>query len=494
MDSTGATAYPSLAGEVTADVAVVGGGIAGICTAWELARAGRRVVVVEADRIVAGTTGYTTAKLTAQHGMLYERLRSSLGEKTARAYAAAQTDAIEAVTATAFALDIDCDLERRPAYYYSTDPGQVDGLRAEAESAAAAGLPASFVTETPLPFPVAAAVRVDDQAQFHPRRYLLALAADLVARGGQVFERSRVTGLDQGGPCRLTTETGAVVNATDVVVATQYPIFDRAELFTRLVPRRELVVAAPVPAETDPQGMYLTSEDNTRSVRTAPLPDGQRLLIVTGEHFTPGAKDVSERWARLADWTRDMFGVRELAYRWAAQDNVTPDGVPFVGWFPGADHVLVATGFNAWGMTNGVAAGRILAALIARTGDVPWAPIFDPGRLHPVVEATTFVKANLKVAGHFIGDRLRRSHLDSPADLALGDGAVVRIGGQRCAVYRDQDGDLHTVSATCTHLGCTVAFNDAEKTWDCPCHGSRFTPDGAVLQGPATNPLAAPGH
>jgi Rieske Fe-S protein len=125
---------------------------------------------------------------------------------------------------------------------------------------------------------------------------------------------------------------------------------------------------------------------------------------------------------------------------------------------------------------------------------VPWAPIFDPGRLHPVVEAATFVKANLKVAGHFIGDRLRRSHLDTPDDLAMGAGAVMRIGGQRCAVYRDQDGDLHTVSATCTHLGCTVAFNDAEKTWDCPCHGSRFTPDGTVLQGPATDPLPAPGH
>jgi glycine/D-amino acid oxidase-like deaminating enzyme/nitrite reductase/ring-hydroxylating ferredoxin subunit len=493
MASTHPTAYPSLdrdnGADIEVDVAVIGGGIAGICTAWELIRAGRQVAIFEADRIVAGTTGYTTAKLTAQHGLIYDWLRSALGADTARLYAASQLDAIERVVAVVAQLGIDCDLEHRAAYTYVTSADKVERIRAEVDAAAAAGLPASFVTDTGLPFDVAAAIRVDDQAQFHPRRYLLALAEDLTRGGGRIFERSRVTGLTEGQPCRLTTESGVTVVAHDVVVATQYPIFDRAALFTRLAPRRELVVAAPIPVEADPAGMYLTAENNTRSVRTAPCGDGQRLLIVTGEHFTPGAKGIEARWQRLAEWTRHHFGSPVLAYRWAAQDNITTDRVPFVGRFhAGAEHVWVAAGFNAWGMTNGVMAGRLLAALL--TGkSLPWANIYDPRRVHPMVEARPFLKANIAVAGHFLGDPLRSSHFGSPDDLPAGAGAVMRIDGKRCAVYRDNSATLHVVSAACTHLGCTVAFNDAEQTWDCPCHGSRFDPDGAVLHGPATQPL-----
>jgi glycine/D-amino acid oxidase-like deaminating enzyme/nitrite reductase/ring-hydroxylating ferredoxin subunit len=491
MDSTSLTAYPPITDDVEVDVAVIGGGIAGICTAWELTRAGRQVAVVEADRIVAGTTGYTTAKLTAQHSLIYDRLRSTFNVETARRYAASQLDAIDRVAAVTTELGIDCDLERLPAYTYVTSAGQVEQIRAEVDAAIAAGLPASLVTDTALPFEVAAAIRVDDQAQFHPRRYLLALAEDLTRRGGRVFERTRITGLDEGEPCRLTTEAGAIVTAREVVVATHYPIFDRAALFTRLVPRRELVVAAPIAAADDPGGMYLTTEDNTRSVRTAPWRDGQRLLIITGEHFKPGTDGVDERWRRLAEWSLAHFNTDGLAYHWAAQDNTTADTMPYVGRFhPGAEHVWVATGFNAWGMSNGVMAGRLLAALICGE-TLPWADIYDPRRIHPTMEAGTFLKANLTVAGHFIGDRLRPSHLDSPDDLPAGAGAIMRIAGQRCAVYRDSSGDLHAVSATCTHLGCTVAFNDAEQTWDCPCHGSRFAPDGSVLHGPATEPLAS---
>jgi glycine/D-amino acid oxidase-like deaminating enzyme/nitrite reductase/ring-hydroxylating ferredoxin subunit len=491
MDSTSPTAYLPLTDDVEVDVAVIGGGIAGICTAWELARAGQQVAVIEADRIVAGTTGYTTAKLTAQHGLIYDRLRSAFDAETARGYAASQLDAIDRVAAVVAELGIDCDLERLPAYTYVTSAGQVEQIRAEVDAAQAAGLPASLVTETALPFEVAAAIRVDDQAQFHPRRYLLALADDVARRGGLIFERSRVTGLDEGEPCRLTTESGTAVTARDVVVATHYPIFDRAALFTRLVPRRELVVAAPIAAEYDPGGMYITSEENTRSVRTARYAGGQRLLITTGEHFRPGTDGVDERWRRLANWTLDHFTTDRIAYHWAAQDNITTDNLPYIGRFHRwATHVWVATGFNAWGMSNGVMAGQLLAALI-RGETLPWADIYDPRRIHPTVEAGPFLKANISVAQHFIGDRLRPSHLDSPDDLPAGTGAVMRIGGQRSAVYRDDSGDLHAVSATCTHLGCTVAFNDAEKTWDCPCHGSRFDPDGTVLHGPATSPLAA---
>jgi glycine/D-amino acid oxidase-like deaminating enzyme/nitrite reductase/ring-hydroxylating ferredoxin subunit len=489
LASTGRTSYPRLEGDVEVDVAVVGGGIAGLCTAWELVRAGRRVAVLEADRIAAGVTGYTTAKLTALHTFIYADLSSSAGPAAAELYARSQQDAIEHVVGTAAELGIDCELERLPAYTYATSAEQVEQVRTETDAAAKAGLQAEFVTEVGLPFPVAGAVRVEHQAQFHPRRYLLALAEAISGRGGRIYEHTRVFGLDEGQPCRLTTENGHTVSAADVVVATHYPVFDRATLFTRLTPYRELVVAAAIDADRDPRGMYATPEQNVRSVRTAPYHDGQRLLIVTGESFPPGAGGVAERYDRLASWTRQRFGGVQIDYRWAAQDNHTTDHLPYVGRLhPGAEHAYVAAGYGGWGMSNGVMSGKLLAALITGT-PLPWTDLYDPRRLHPLREGGRLLKAQAAVAKHFVGDRLRRSHVDSVEDLAPGAAAVVRAGGQRCAVYRDQAGALHAVSATCTHLGCLVAFNDAEQAWECPCHGSRFGIDGSVLHGPANRPL-----
>ncbi|OJF15932.1 FAD-dependent oxidoreductase [Couchioplanes caeruleus] len=489
MDSTPATAYPALAGDLDVDALVVGGGIAGLSTAWELTEAGRTVALVEADMIAAGVTGYTTAKLSVLHTLIYDKVRTSFGPDAARHYAESQHQAVERVAAVASRLGIDCDLERVPAFTYVESPSELDAIRAEADAAAGAGLPASFVTDTDLPFPVAGAVRVENQAQFHPRRYLLALAEDLTSRGGQIFERTRATGLDDGDPCRVRTELGHTITARQVVIATHYPVFDRALLFARLEPRRELVVAGAIPAELAPDSVSITPDQNTRSVRTAPYGDGRRLLIVTGEHFTPGADDVAGRWERLIAWTRERFPGTSIAYRWATQDNTTTDRVPFIGRFhPGTENVYVATGFGGWGMSTGVLTGQLLAGSL--TGEEPpWAHLYDPRRLNLAREAGSMLKLQAKVAGHFLGDRVRPSHADTTADIEPGNGAVVRVRGQHCAAYRDPDGGLHAVSARCTHLGCLVHFNAAETAWECPCHGSRFGIDGAVIQGPANRPL-----
>ncbi|WP_432585109.1 FAD-dependent oxidoreductase [Streptomyces sp. HD1123-B1] len=471
------------------EVAVVGGGIAGICTAWELARAGRRVALVEADRLAAGATGHTTAKLSALQGLAYHDIRSARGEEAARLYARSQTDAVDRVREVTAELGIDCDLEELPAVTYAEGEGSVARVRAEAGAAAAAGLDASFTTATDLPFPVAGAVEVPGQAQFHPRKYLLALVEDLIARGGLVFEHSRVVSLGEGHPCRLTTDRGARVRARDVVVTTAYPVFDRSLLFPRLEVKRELVVAAVLPADRAPHGMYLTPEDGTRSVRTAPYERGQRLLIVTGEKFTPGVGDVRRRWERLIAWTRDRFPGAEPAFRWAAQDNWTTDHVPYVGpLHPASRHAFVATGFAGWGMTGGVLTGRLLASRL--TGrPMPWERLYDPRRLHPVREAPALLRVQSTVARHFVGDRLSGDGADPVRDIPPGGGAVIRVGGRQRAVHRDERGETHTLSARCPHLGCLVRFNNAERTWECPCHGSRFAVDGTVLQGPAVRPL-----
>jgi nitrite reductase/ring-hydroxylating ferredoxin subunit len=282
------------------------------------------------------------------------------------------------------------------------------------------------------------------------------------------------------------------VRAHEVVVATHYPVFDRALLFTRLAPRRELVVAGTVDAGRAPRDMHITPEQSTRSVRSAPYRDGKRLLIVTGEHFAPGTADTEERFARLSAWAGEHFPGFTPTHRWATQDNDSTDSVPLVGpLHHGSRHTYVATGFGGWGLSGGIMAGSLLCGLI--TGRPPeWADLYDPRRLASVArEGTSFLKHQAHVARHFVGDRLTAatSGPASPEDLAPGEGAVLRVDGRQCAVHRDAQGDLHAVSARCTHLGCLVAFNRAEQTWECPCHGSRFAPDGRIVQGPAVRPL-----
>jgi glycine/D-amino acid oxidase-like deaminating enzyme/nitrite reductase/ring-hydroxylating ferredoxin subunit len=337
---------------------------------------------------------------------------------------------------------------------------------------------------------VAGAVRVTGQAQFHPRKYLLALADDLRRRGGAVYENTRVVGLGEGEPCVLTTDADVSIRADEVVIATHYPVFDRALLFTRLSPRRELVVAGTVEEGLAPRGMYITPEQSTRSVRSAPYADGKRLLIVTGEHFTPGAADVEERFARLSAWAQDRFPGLTLTHRWATQDNDSTDSVPLVGpLHAGSRHTYVATGFGGWGLSGGIMAAGLIGDLVGGR-ECEWSGLYDPRRLASVIrEGGSFLKHQAHVAQRFVGDRL--PPLTGPAleDIPRGEGAVVRTGGRQCAVHRDETGQLHAVSARCTHLGCIVAFNSAEQAWECPCHGSRFAPDGQILQGPAVRPL-----
>ena len=478
--TTPATDHPPLAGDLDADVAVVGGGIVGIVAAVLLRRAGRSVVVLERDRIGLGVTGNTTAKLTSQHGLVYADLAKRAGERIARLYGRAN----EAAIAWVADQDVDAELRRAPAYVWAADEQELTRVRAEAAAASRLGLPATFETDVPLPVESVGAVRFHDQALIHPRKLLLGLAREL----DEIYEQTHVTGLDEGDPIRLRTPSGTVT-ANAVVLSTHMPFADRGLYFARAFQHRGYALCAPIEAGASPDGMFINAASPTRSVRPAAGEDGGPLLVVGGEgHLTGSSEAGPDRWDALETWARERFPLGEIRHRWSTQDAFAPDRRPFVGPLrPGSKSVFVATGFGGWGMTGGIAAAHVLTGLVTgRPG--PWTDAFDSLRLGPLARST-FWRANAAAPRHLIADRFRAAPADRAASLEPGEGLVVRRGRQFLAVSRGRDGGLHAVSAACTHLGCVVAWNGAEESWDCPCHGSRFSPDGEVLHGPAVAPL-----
>jgi glycine/D-amino acid oxidase-like deaminating enzyme/nitrite reductase/ring-hydroxylating ferredoxin subunit len=437
--------------------------------------------------VCQGVTGHTTAKVTSLHQLIYAELASRFDEDTARIYGAANEAAIEQVAAFVAELDIDCAFERHPALTYTLDDEQVAQLETEAETAARIGLPARFVTETDLPFPVAGAVRFENQAQFHPRDYVQALVNALDGDGCAVYERSRVVDVRDGSPCRVATPNGAV-EADHVVLATHLPLLDRGLFFAKAHSTRSYAMAMRVDGAV-PEGMSINIEQPTRSLRPY-VRNGQRMLIVGGEGHKPGEDDDETRhWEALAAWAREHFPVTSIDYFWSAQDYTPVDKLPYVGKLSRrSTGIWVATGFRKWGMTWGTAAAMILADLIQGRSN-PWAATFDPNRLTPRQSATSFVTENFDVARHFVRDRLVLPGREALDALAPGEGVVVRIGIQAYAVSRDGRGAWQSLSPVCTHMGCHVRWNTAERSWDCPCHGSRYAPDGKVIHGPAVRDL-----
>lgn len=487
LGTSPATDYPAYQPEGRVlDVAVVGGGITGLTAALLLAETGATVALLEAERIAGGVTGYTTAKVTSLHGLTYASLEKTLGAEAARIYAEANEAGLAETARLVDQLGIDCAFERLPAFTYTEEADQVAKVEAEVEAARRAGLAASFTAETDLPYPVRGAVRVEDQAQFHPRRYCLALAEAIVRHGGGVFEHTRVLDVDEGSPCRVKTAHGELT-ASQVVIATQLPIVDRAGLFARAHPEQSYALTATLEGPA-PQGMYLSADSPTRSVR--PVATGGREAVLGGEGHKVGHEpDTRQRYAALERWATERFAVAEITYRWSAHDYVPADGVPYIGRAGlRSQRLHVATGFKKWGMSTAALAAVILRDRIGGRPS-PWEKLFDATRLDVKGEAKSVVMENVDVAKRFVGDRLRARSAPAAAALSPGEGAVAELDGDRVAAFRDDNGRLHTVSARCTHLGCLVAWNTAERTWDCPCHGSRFDPEGNVLQGPAVRPL-----
>ena len=479
---------------IEADVCVVGAGIAGMTTAYLLAREGKAVVVLDDGPIGGGMTGRTTAHLVNALDDRYFELERLHGERGAQLAARSHTAAIDRVEEIVNEEKIDCDFERLDGYLFTPPDESKEILEKEMDAAYRAGLVLEMVERAPVKdFDTGKALRFPRQAQFHPLKYLAGLARAMRKRGAAIFTSTHASKIEGGERARIETASGAVVTADEVVVATNTPVNDLIAIHTKQAPYLTYVIGVHVPSASVTKALLWDTPNPYHYVRiqSGPFEDGDYdVLIVGGEDHKSGqADDAGKRFAYLERWTRTRWPqASEILYRWSGEVMEPVDSLAFIGPNPmDEENVFIATGDSGNGMTHGTIAGILLTDLIMGREN-EWAKIYDPSR-KSLRALPRFASENLNVAVQY-ADLITPGEVDSAREIKQGEGAIIRRGLQKVAVYRDESGAIHERSAFCRHLGCVVDWNSLEKTWDCPCHGSRYDAYGKVINGPANSDLS----
>ncbi|NLD68882.1 MAG: FAD-dependent oxidoreductase [Limnobacter sp.] len=479
---------PALQRDADVDVAIIGGGITGLTVALKLSRAGRTVAVLEAGTIGDGTTGQSTGNLYATIGSRLSALRRKWGEETTREVVAARAGAIDFIESKVGEFGIDCEFARCAWHLYTPPEALADDalLERELDAAIDAGLSARLAPSAPLPFATGPTLVIVEQAQFDPLKYVRGLASTIASERCAVYQNTPVTRID-GEAGVVHTDRGRV-SASHIVVATHTPKgSDLANL--QVAPYREYALAMRLRSADYPRGIFWSAGDRHHSIRSYRFDDSEYLIVVGERHKTGQADDTVDRHARLEAWARAFFDVATVDLRWSAQGYYSPDELPYIGKSVGSDKVHIATGFAADGLTWGTLAGLIIGDEIDGTEN-RYAERFRPSRLDPAKSAKKLLAEGVNVAREYAVGRFGAVPAAGEAgELAAGEGRIVKIDDERVALSRDGEDRLHAVSAACTHMGCIVAWNAAEQTWDCPCHGSRFSASGAVIEGPALDAL-----
>lgn len=480
--------FPKLAENAEADIVIVGAGITGITAGLLLVQEGFKVIILEAGKVMNGTTGYTTAKITAQHGLIYDELISHFGVEKARSYYEASKEAQNFIEKIVIEKKIDCDLSKEDAYIYAVSKENQQKLEKEMLAYEKLGIQGHLTDSIPVPIETQSVLVMKEQAQFHPLKYLSKLVQSFISLGGTIYEHTTVAEAEEGDKPKAITVEGYRVKGKYIISASHFPFTDLKGLyFARLLPERSYVLG--IQTDSDfPGGMYYSADKPVRSIRSTPF-NGEKLILVGGEgHKTGQGINTLKHYMALEKFAEDTFGIKVFPYRWSAQDLVTLDKVPYIGPIT-AKHpnLLVATGYRKWGMTNGTAAALLLRDIILGKEN-RFAELFTPSRFVADPSIKKLISFNADTAGHLIKGKLEYVP-KTMKDLNADEGAPVIVNGKRAGAYKDKEGVLHVVDTTCTHMGCETEWNEAERSWDCPCHGSRFSYTGKVLEGPAEKPL-----
>lgn len=486
-----APSFAPLHEHISADVCVVGAGIAGLTTAYLLAKEKKSVVVLDAWDLAAGETSRTTAHLTAVLDDRFFRLEALFDAEQARMAAESHMSAIHRIEAIVKEEGIDCDFERMDGYLVALDENQKQDFDKETEAALRAGFAdREVLVDVPISgIRMGDTMRFPRQAACHALNYMTGLALAFQKLGGRIYTGTHVNKVHGGHKAYVKTDDGFRVSAGDIVVATNTPMNDWVKMHTKQAAYRTYVIAYRIPKDTYPAFLIWDMEDPYHYARIV-RGETYDMLVVGGEdHKTGQANDMPARYQRLDAWAKRHFTtVGRLEYRWSGQVMEPVDSLAFIGRNPmDEDNVYIATGDSGNGMTYGTIAGMLITDLIMGRSN-SWKDLYNPSR-KSLKAAPDFIKENTNFVGHMVKDWVKTSEVESVDAIAAGEGALLRRGISKIAVYRDGEGQLHECSAVCTHLGCVVQWNSGEKSWDCPCHGSRFDGDGRILNGPAIKPL-----
>lgn len=485
-DTANLSNFKTLDSDIHTGIAVVGGGIAGILTAYTLAKEGKQVVLLEGRDMLSGTTGYTTAKLSAQHQLIYDDLINRYGQEHAKLYYQANMEGIAYIKQIADEHHIDCQLEEQDAFVYTQKKDKLDSFKKEAEAYKKLGIQGGFLEDLPINLDIEAAVQMEKQAQFHPVTFLDGVLKVLKDWGVTIYEHSPVTEVNtekQAENVQLKTKDGQTVTCDQAVLATHYPVLDPDKFYTQMKPEISYALALKTDKE-HPDGMYINEDLPKRTFRKMQA-NGENYLLVGGQNHSIG-DDFSEleRYKDLHEFATDTFGETVVVDRWSSHDLITKDCVPFVGQVdPDYQQIFTLTGFSKWGLANAAVGSKIIADLILKR-DNRYEKIFAPHRSIPDIQITE-PQAD-KTDNHVSQLNLSKD----PEDLKVNEATIIEKDDKKIGVYKDQDEKLHSLDITCTHLGCALNWNNGDRTWDCPCHGSRFKATGEVIEGPALKNLA----
>lgn len=477
--------HPPLLDPLEVDVAVVGGGITGLTTALLLQKQGRKVAVFENHLITHGETLQSSGHLTEVLDTSYADLISKFGKSSAELIARSQRVAIAEIECLVRENSIDCDFHRVPGYLYSETENA--GLARELEALRAIHVSAVPLEHAPLPFSTGTAIRIGYQAQVHPGKYLLGLAQAFTRLGGEIYENTRIIQVNDGTPCRLKTEK-TTIQAAAVVIAAHVPLSQPIVLNTKIAAYRTYAIAAHLREPLAP-GLFWDTDEPYHYLRTFTDPEDRHYLIVGGEDHKTGTETKTENHFRaLENYARSRFNIGTIPHYWSGQIIEPADGLPYIGRSPRSEHVFVSTGYSGNGLTFGTLGALILSDLI-QGRENPWAGLYHADRIHPTASFANWLSENIDLPAYYIGDRFGASDLSELDSIPRNQGGLVKIGEKKYAIYRDHAGELHAFSPVCPHLGCHVHWNGAEESWDCPCHGSRFSAQGEVCNGPALQDL-----